>query len=48
MTKNIAILMGGYSSEYPISINSGNVVYEAIKNTYNCYRVIIRKKNGMP
>ena len=43
MTKNIAILMGGYSSEYPISINSGNVVYQAIKETYNCYRVIITK-----
>ena len=44
MTKNIAILMGGYSSEYPISINSGNVVYEALKDTYNCYRVIITKE----
>jgi D-alanine-D-alanine ligase len=25
--KNIAIIMGGYSSEYKISLISGNVVY---------------------
>lgn len=44
MKKNIAILMGGYSSEYQISINSGNVVYEAIKDTYNAYRVHVLKE----
>lgn len=36
--------MGGYSSEYPISINSGNVVYKAIKNTFNTYRIYILKE----
>lgn len=41
--KNIAILMGGYSSEYQISINSGNVVYNTIKELYNCYRTLILK-----
>ncbi len=35
--------MGGYSSEYQISINSGNVVYNTLKNHYNCFRVIILK-----
>jgi D-alanine-D-alanine ligase len=42
--KNIAILMGGYSSEYQISINSGNVVYNNIKEVYNAYRVHISKQ----
>lgn len=42
MKKNIAIIMGGYSSEYEISIKSGNVVYQYLDNTaYNPYRIII-------
>lgn len=44
MKKNIAILMGGYSSEYQISINSGNVVYDAIKTSYNAYKVHVLKE----
>ncbi|MDG1871898.1 MAG: D-alanine--D-alanine ligase, partial [Flavobacterium sp.] len=36
--KNIAIIMGGYSSEYKISLISGNVVYKFLDKTkYNCY-----------
>ncbi len=46
MKKNIAILMGGYSSEFDISIQSGNVVYKHLdKDLYNPYRVHITK-NG--
>lgn len=42
MKKNIAIAMGGYSSEYQISINSGNVVYKNLDRTkYEPYRVHI-------
>ncbi|MGI9545777.1 MAG: D-alanine--D-alanine ligase [Flavobacteriaceae bacterium] len=42
--KNIAIIMGGYSSEFDISIKSGNVVYQHLdKNRYRGYRVIITK-----
>ena len=41
--KNVAIIMGGYSSEYAISINSGNVVYDTIKERYNAYRIHILK-----
>jgi len=41
--KNIAILMGGYSSEYQISLNSGNVVYNNIKDTCYAYRVHLFK-----
>ena len=36
--KNIAILMGGYSSEYEVSIKSGNEVYKNLdKKKYNLY-----------
>lgn len=35
--------MGGYSSEYLISIKSGNVVYNAIKANCNAYKVHLLK-----
>lgn len=42
MKKKIAIAMGGYSSEYRISINSGNVVYKNLdRSKYEPYRVHI-------
>lgn len=42
--KNIAIIMGGFSSEYQISLKSGNVVYETLgKEKYDAYRVHIFK-----
>ena len=45
MKKNIAIAMGGFSSEYRISINSGNVVYQHLdRKKYNPYRVHILQK----
>lgn len=45
MKKKIAIAMGGYSSEYRISINSGNVVYKNIdRKKYEPYRVHIMQK----
>lgn len=44
MKKNIAIIMGGYSSEYEISLKSGNVVYDTLDKTlYNAFRVHIFK-----
>ena len=44
MKKNIAIIMGGYSSEYQISLKSGNVVYNTLdKEKYNVYRIHIFK-----
>lgn len=43
--KNIAIIMGGYSSEYKISLKSGNVVYQFLdKNKYKGYRIHIFKE----
>ena len=42
MSKNIAIIMGGYSSEYKISLKSGNVVYDYLdKEKFNSYRIRI-------
>ncbi|WP_353779350.1 D-alanine--D-alanine ligase [Winogradskyella sp. 3972H.M.0a.05] len=44
MKKNIAIIMGGYSSEYEISLKSGNVVYDTFnKEKFNAFRVHIFK-----
>ena len=45
MKKNIAVIMGGYSSEYLISIKSGNVVFNHIDTTFfNPYQVHILKE----
>jgi len=44
MKKNIAIVMGGYSSEFQISLKSGNVVYNHLdKEKYTLFRVCIFK-----
>lgn len=43
--KNIAIIMGGYSSEYKISLISGNVVHQFLdKNQFKGYRIHIFKE----
>ncbi len=43
--KNIAIIMGGYSSEFEISLKSGNVVYQYLDKTkYTGYRIHIFKE----
>ena len=42
MKKHIAIIMGGYSSEYEISLQSGQVVYDTLDKTkYIAYRIHI-------
>ena len=44
MKKNIAIIMGGYSSEYLISLKSGTVVYDSLpKERYKAYCIHIFK-----
>lgn len=46
--KNVAIIMGGYSSEYKISLTSGNVVYNNIDPTkYRAFRIHIFKDKWM-
>jgi D-alanine-D-alanine ligase len=43
--KKIAIIMGGYSSEYKISLTSGNVVYQNLDRTkFKGYRIHIFKE----
>jgi D-alanine-D-alanine ligase len=43
--KNVAIIMGGYSSEYKISLTSGNVVFNNINRAkFNPYRIHIFKE----
>jgi len=43
--KNVAIIMGGYSSEYQISLTSGGVVYQYLDKTkYNTFKIHIFKE----
>jgi D-alanine-D-alanine ligase len=43
--KKVAIIMGGYSSEYEISLKSGNVVYQFLdQSKYKGYRIHIFKE----
>jgi len=41
MEINVAIIMGGYSSENQISEKSGEVVYENLKGIFKCYNIYI-------
>src|SRR6056297_851971 len=43
MKKNIAILAGGNSSEFPVSMNSAKTLEDSLKNTdYNVYKIILK------
>ncbi|KEY18482.1 D-alanine--D-alanine ligase [Kaistella antarctica] len=42
--KNIAVVMGGYSDEYKVSLKSGQLVYDSLdRELYNVYKVVILK-----
>lgn len=42
MKKNIALVMGGFSGEHQISINSGCQVYESLdKDKYSVYKIVV-------
>ena len=44
MKKNVAVVMGGYSSEYDISMKSVQVVFDNLEGElYNCFKIVIRK-----
>lgn len=47
MTTNVAVLMGGYSSEKEISLQSGMAVYDALSklDKYEAFKVVINKDN---
>lgn len=45
MRKNIALVMGGYSGEYEISIMSGKQVYLSLdKEKYNVYKIVVDRR----
>ncbi|MEM1340107.1 MAG: D-alanine--D-alanine ligase [Bacteroidota bacterium] len=45
MSKNIAVIMGGYSSEYAISLKSGAVVEKHLdKNKYQIFPIVMTKE----
>ena len=41
MKINVAIIMGGYSSENQISEKSGKVVFKNLNNVFKCYKIYI-------
>ena len=42
--KNIAVVMGGYSDEYVVSLKSGQLIYDSLgRDLYNVYKVVILK-----
>ena len=42
MKKNIALLTGGYSGEYEVSVESGKVIYKNLdKELFNVYAINI-------
>jgi D-alanine-D-alanine ligase len=46
MKKNIAIVAGGYSSEYEVSLRSAETLYTTIdRDRYNLYKVILEKED---
>lgn len=48
MKKKIAIIMGGYSNEYKISLQSGNVVYNYLnRDKFDLFRIHILKEKWM-
>ncbi|MBO4306717.1 MAG: D-alanine--D-alanine ligase [Bacteroidales bacterium] len=44
--KNIALVMGGFSGEHQISINSGCQVYDSLdKGKYNVYKIVVDRQS---
>lgn len=42
--KNVAVVMGGYSDEYVVSLKSGQLIYDSLdRDKYNVYKVLILK-----
>jgi D-alanine-D-alanine ligase len=43
--KNVAVVMGGYSEEYKVSLKSGQLIFDSLdRELYNIYKVIILKE----
>ena len=42
--KNIAVVMGGYSNEYVVSLKSGQLIFDSLdKKRYEVYKIVVRK-----
>lgn len=42
--KNVAVVMGGYSDEYKVSLKSGQLIFDSLdREAYNVYKVVILK-----
>ena len=42
--KNVAVVMGGYSDEYIVSLKSGQLIFDSLdREIYNVYKVVILK-----
>ncbi|SHL47027.1 D-alanine-D-alanine ligase [Chryseobacterium polytrichastri] len=42
--KTVAVVMGGYSDEYVVSLKSGQLIYDSLdRDLYNVYKVVILK-----
>ncbi|MBE2273352.1 MAG: D-alanine--D-alanine ligase [Flavobacteriales bacterium] len=42
--KNVAVVMGGYSDEYKVSLKSGQLIHDSLdRDLYNVYKVVILK-----
>ncbi|WP_234109287.1 MULTISPECIES: D-alanine--D-alanine ligase [Chryseobacterium] len=42
--KNVAVVMGGYSDEYKVSLKSGQLIYDSLdRDLYHVYKVVILK-----
>lgn len=40
--KNVAVVMGGYSDEYVVSLKSGQLIYDSLdREIYNVYKVVV-------
>ena len=49
MKKNIGIAYGGYSSEYEISIKSGEFIFDILNKNpeWNIYKILVSKKKNL-
>lgn len=42
--KNVAVVMGGYSDEYKVSLKSGELIFDSLdREKYNVYKVVVLK-----
>ncbi|MFT3918756.1 D-alanine--D-alanine ligase [Cloacibacterium sp.] len=43
--KNVAVVMGGFSDEYKVSLKSGQLIYDSLdRDLYNVYKIVILKE----